>query len=420
MANTIINKRSTIPAAAPQTTQLQAGEFAINAADGKVFIKTTENTVINLLDYTIADGGEITGGSDKPYNFSATAYDGAVELVWEEPDSENEVTGYIVQYSSNAGSTWTTFNTGTSTNNTVAVTGLTNGTAYVFRVAAVNSAGTSAYTNIVGSFTPVAVDAFARGGLMKKDGEYVVHKFITNGAFTWASDIVINSAAILIVGGGGGGGGDYGGGGGAGSVNYIASLQLFGQGLSEFSTSSYDITVGSGGRRGGPRNGVYATNGGNSSFIQPRRDGEIDHPRFIFIASGGGAGGQYDNRAGNSGGSGGGGTSASTGSAGGNAISPGVSGYNGHAGTAAGGAGGGGGAGGPGGLPAGGAGVTLSITGSAVTYGAGGSGTDGTRNPTNGAKARGQGGGGGKPMSRGGNGSAGVVIIRYLYWQTQY
>jgi hypothetical protein len=249
-----------------------------------------------------------------------------------------------------------------------------------------------------------------------------VHKFITNGTLVWASDTVINSAAILIVGGGGGGGGDYGGGGGAGSVNYITSIQIFGQGVNDFSSGSYDITVGSGGSRGGPRNGVYATNGGNSSFIQPPRDedGEIDRPRLIFIANGGGAGGQYDNRAGNSGGSGGGGTSASTGSAGGNAISPGVNGYNGHAGTAAGGAGGGGGAGGPGGLPAGGAGITLSITGSAVTYGAGGSGTDGISNPKRGAPSRGAGGGGGKPMSRGGNGGAGVVIIRYLYGQPQY
>ena len=61
MANTIINKRSTTPAAVPQTTQLQAGEFAINAADGKIFVKTTADEIINLLDYTFADGGEITG-----------------------------------------------------------------------------------------------------------------------------------------------------------------------------------------------------------------------------------------------------------------------------------------------------------------------------------------------------------------------
>jgi len=59
MANTIINKRSVTPTAVPQPTQLQAGEIAINAADGKVLIKTTANNVEDLLSYTFADGEEI-------------------------------------------------------------------------------------------------------------------------------------------------------------------------------------------------------------------------------------------------------------------------------------------------------------------------------------------------------------------------
>lgn len=413
MANIIQQKRSVTPDAVPTTAELTLGEFAVQAADGKVFIKTTENTVINLLDYTIADGGEITGAPDTPDNFSATAYDGAVELVWEEPASENEITSYIVQYSSNAGATWTTFNTGASTNNTTAVTGLTNGTAYVFRVAAVNSAGTSAYTNIAGPFTPTAVESPVRGGLMKKDGDYVVHKFITNG--TLSAGLFDKTIALLVIGGGGGGGGDYGGGGGGGEIK---SVNLALTGPLHFGLG-YAVTIGSGGLGGGPRNGVYATAGSGSSFTAVRPDDSLS-PRYSLDTLGGGSGGQYDNRAGSSGASGGGGTSASTGSAGGNAIYPGISGYNGHAGTLAGGAGGGGGGGGPGGLPAGGAGITLSITGSAVTYSAGGSGTDGTSNPKRGAPSRGAGGGGGKPMGRGGNGSSGVVVVRYVYPSPEY
>ncbi|NBR22953.1 MAG: hypothetical protein EBU08_04035 [Micrococcales bacterium] len=40
--------------------QLQAGEFAINIADGAVFIKTTADEIVDLLTYTFADGGVIT------------------------------------------------------------------------------------------------------------------------------------------------------------------------------------------------------------------------------------------------------------------------------------------------------------------------------------------------------------------------
>lgn len=58
------------------------------------------------------------------------------------------VTDYVVQYSSNSGSTWTTFGDGTSTATSATVTGLTNGTSYVFRVACVNAVGTSAYSAV--------------------------------------------------------------------------------------------------------------------------------------------------------------------------------------------------------------------------------------------------------------------------------
>jgi hypothetical protein len=57
------------------------------------------------------------------------------------------ITDYVVQYSSNSGSTWTTFADGTSTATSATVTGLTSGTAYLFRAAAVNGIGTSSYAS---------------------------------------------------------------------------------------------------------------------------------------------------------------------------------------------------------------------------------------------------------------------------------
>ena len=62
---------------------------------------------------------------------------------------------YIIQYSSDSGSTFTTFSESVSTSTSVTVTGLTNGFAYVFRVAAVNNIGTSPYSTASNSVTPL-------------------------------------------------------------------------------------------------------------------------------------------------------------------------------------------------------------------------------------------------------------------------
>jgi hypothetical protein len=82
---------------------------------------------------------------------------GSVYLTWAAPanDGGSAITDYAVQFSSNSGSTWTTFADGTSTALNATVTGLTNGTSYQFRVAGVNSVGTGSYSSTT-TATPTA------------------------------------------------------------------------------------------------------------------------------------------------------------------------------------------------------------------------------------------------------------------------
>jgi len=92
-----------------------------------------------------------------PTSVSATAGNAQATVSWTAPadDGGYSITDYAVQFSSNGGTSWTTFADSTSTTTTATVTGLTNDTAYVFRVAAINGAGTGPYSSATSSVTPL-------------------------------------------------------------------------------------------------------------------------------------------------------------------------------------------------------------------------------------------------------------------------
>ena len=89
-------------------------------------------------------GGSRTSAPGAPRNLTAMVGDGEVLLSWEAPESDGgaEITDY--EYRINRSDPW--IPTG-STGTTHTVTGLVNGTVYVFEVRAVNSAGRSASSN---------------------------------------------------------------------------------------------------------------------------------------------------------------------------------------------------------------------------------------------------------------------------------
>jgi hypothetical protein len=236
--------------------------------------------------------------------------------------------------------------------------------------------------------------SFSSGGIT-----YKVHTFTSGGTFTVTVGGFVD---YLVVAGGGGAGGQYqGGGGGAGGLL---------SGSSAVTAAAYTITVGSGGS-GRVDLSNAQQNGGNSSIAG------------IATAIGGGYGSDEYNKVANSGGSGGGACHYEQPNGGAGTAGQGYRGGNRPSGTNGSGGGGAGGQGTDSGNP-GGPGVSSSISGSAVTYAAGGAGLNrpgsGITNGTDAAANTGNGGNGGGNQpgttpnyAQGGDGGSGIVIIKY-------
>ncbi len=291
------------------------------------------------------------------------------------------------------GTTYTAFSPAQTTS-PLTISGLTNDTAYTFRLKAVNANGDSPASGQSNSVTPLAT---------------------------------ITVDMLVIAGGGGGGGGGFsngdGGGGGAGGLlNHTNQTLTY--------NTTYTVTVGTGGN-GGTGLGGNGSNGTNSNVT----GGSLS----LTAAVGGGGGGSFNATDAGDGGSGGGGanhTSPATQNDGGLGTSgQGNNGGDGEAysggGSLSGGGGGAGEAGNTDGQGHGGDGVsTYSSWGAATSLGqniggtywfAGGGGYTGGDGggggtSTNGTANTGGGGGnadaGGGDVS-GGNGGKGVVIIRF-------
>lgn len=89
----------------------------------------------------------------------AGAGSSTVTLTWTAVVSSPAVTDYLVEYSTNGGATWFTYNDGTSTTTNATLTGLTVGQNYSFRVSALNSVGVGAASSSTASLAVAAVPA---------------------------------------------------------------------------------------------------------------------------------------------------------------------------------------------------------------------------------------------------------------------
>jgi serine protease len=114
-----------------------------NTAEANVSLRSTFTTAA-----TTAPG--------VPTSVTGTRGNNSVSLTWAAPtdDGGSAITDYVVQFSSNGGGSWSTFADGVSTTTAANVTGLTNGTAYAFHVAAKNAVGTGSYSVASAAITP--------------------------------------------------------------------------------------------------------------------------------------------------------------------------------------------------------------------------------------------------------------------------
>ncbi|NDE16738.1 fibronectin type III domain-containing protein [bacterium] len=100
-----------------------------------------------------------------PTNLIVNAGHEAVRVSWTIPANAGRpmITDYVVQYAAGSSLNWITFPHPASIKTQLDVTGLTNGTSYVFRVAAVNATGTGAFSSTSTRTVPATPTCGATG-----------------------------------------------------------------------------------------------------------------------------------------------------------------------------------------------------------------------------------------------------------------
>ena len=110
------------------------GTYVVNAP-------LTVNTLGQVVSQVPETAATVPG---KPTDVTGSAGNSAVTLTWLAPSKNGGrvIVNYIIEYSLDGGNSWTKFERATSIDTTASLTGLQNGSNYIFRISAVNSVGT--------------------------------------------------------------------------------------------------------------------------------------------------------------------------------------------------------------------------------------------------------------------------------------
>ena len=139
------NKAGATPTITPADANTTAAghQVALAVGPNPIRVSVADGTIAGVYTVTVTRAGSVPAA---PTGLTATAGEGGVTLSWTAPTGGGAVSGYEYQQKAGTGAyaAWTPIpGSGPSTTSYI-VTGLTNGTAYAFRVRAVNSTGAGA------------------------------------------------------------------------------------------------------------------------------------------------------------------------------------------------------------------------------------------------------------------------------------
>ena len=143
----------------PVPTSGQSLELTDLAADNSVGTNWALSTGSGTPGTTA--GGPVITAPGAPTIGTATAGNATATVRWTAPtdDGGSGISGYSIQVLDNTETQVGALRTAAAGATSLVVTGLTNGTAYHFKVAATNTAGTGAYSASSNTVTPVATTA---------------------------------------------------------------------------------------------------------------------------------------------------------------------------------------------------------------------------------------------------------------------
>ena len=124
---------------------------AEDLVDNKPVFLQSNGAITNFDDLQVIGIGNDNEVPSVPINLIASPSPEEIGLSWTTPVSDGgaTITDYITEYKLSSSGTWLVFDDGISSTTVAAVTGLTNGESYDFRVSAINVEGPGAVSNTV-------------------------------------------------------------------------------------------------------------------------------------------------------------------------------------------------------------------------------------------------------------------------------